>query len=694
MAATVQLTQDKLANFPAELRALPQWVTWNYETRGDKRTKVPYCPRTHRRASSTSSSTWADYETAISASSTPGYSGVGFMFAPPYVGIDLDHCRDIATGAVEPWAAAIISELNSYTEVSPSGTGLHCIINGTIPPGGNRRGRCEMYSAGRYFTVTGDHVVGTPLTVEARDLSALHACMLANTLEAIPAAEGKVIPFERCDKPSRDDLMAGLWQGLYTSQSDADFALCGMLAEDFAGDAEKIDAAVRASALYRAKWNERRGNTTYGAQTIGNAVKLWREKGAICVVEEEETPVSTIPIYPTEALTGDYLGDLTAMLSDGTSIPPQFVRENIKCLVGAVIDGHAGFPGQEDLHTRLYTVNISLHPRTGKYQAWRRTGEFPNGLLNGMLADHGVKDLDGGRFGSGEIMTKALCDLEQSGCPSHVLARFDEMYEPFDKAKATGSTLESKLLQLYERNAIASGSFKNGQFEVKDTHFSLCGDFTRDKFQQTFEGRGSGSSGFLARCTLAFADKVLHTGDWAALDNIAAVHLVTQIECCADTVRQLGGRFVPEEADEARAMRWEFFEFLRKSDPRYSPELEAHFKRDLLFRALFSKDGQIDELRVRKSIAWTLHQLELRNELWPEDAGGPVERMEQKIVKVLTAKGTLSLSRLIDFCHVKRPGSGGHETFNRSLKALIATRQVVMTGKTQRGAPVYSLGDK
>ena len=124
MAMAATATTNKLANFPAELRALRQWVVWKYETRGDKRTKVPYCPRTHRRASSTSSSTWSDYTTAVGVLSTHSYTGVGFVFAPPHVGIDLDHCRDASTGAVEPWAAAIIGELNSYTEISPSGTGL------------------------------------------------------------------------------------------------------------------------------------------------------------------------------------------------------------------------------------------------------------------------------------------------------------------------------------------------------------------------------------------------------------------------------------------------------------------------------------------------------------------------------------------------------------------------------------------
>src|SRR5580704_12531419 len=138
LAATAQAITDRFANFPTELRSLPRWVCWKYETRGGKATKVPYNAITHQRASSTNASTWSDFAKAIAASSTHGYSGIGFMFAPPHVGIDLDHCRDIATGVVEPWAAAIIGELTSYTEISPSGTGLHVIVTGEIPPDGNR----------------------------------------------------------------------------------------------------------------------------------------------------------------------------------------------------------------------------------------------------------------------------------------------------------------------------------------------------------------------------------------------------------------------------------------------------------------------------------------------------------------------------------------------------------------------------
>jgi putative DNA primase/helicase len=691
LAATAQAITDRLANVPAALRSLPRWVCWKYETRGGKATKVLYNPITHKRASSTDQSTWADYTTAVDASSTHGYAGLGCVIAAPYAAVDLDKCRDATSGEVEPWAAFVIAELGSYTELSPSGRGFHIWISGSIPHGGNRRGRVEMYDSARYFTVTGDHVAETPLTIEARDLTALHARMMANTLEVIPPEPCKVIPFERRDKPSRDDLLAGHWEG-HESQSNADFALCVMLAEDFGGDAYKINEVFCTSGLYREKWNEKHGAKTYGERTIDKALEFWRGKGAICTIDDgPEAPAPTIPIYPAEALDGDYIGELTRILTDGTSIPPQFVRENMKCILGAVIDGRAGFPNQPDLHTRHYTINVSLHPRTGKGESWKRTGDSPNGLLNGMLSRGGVRIIDGGLFGSGEYMTKILSAAEHDRSPSHVLARFDEMVEVFEKAKATGSTLESKLLQLYERNAVASGSFKNGEHQVANTHLSLTGDFTRDNFQRTFEGRGSGGSGFLARCTLSFADKVLHAGDWEPTNYVAATNVLTALDCCTDTVTHLPDRLVPKELEEARELRWEFFQHLRNGDARYTPELEAHFKRDLLMRVLFSKDTQIDAARTRQSIAWAMHQLDVRNELWPEDAGGPIERMERCIVKALV-RGSLTITRLRDFCNVNRPGSGGHEVFNRALRALTLSRGVEVVGKSQRGTPVYAMG--
>jgi primase-polymerase (primpol)-like protein len=166
-------------NIPEELKQRPQWVCWRYEERDDKLTKVPYQPN-GKRASATDLLTWsAFYEcrgriegltktsahlgrfeavTHFEAVGAPIFDGIGFVFssADPFCGIDLDKCRDPETGEVERWAREILKRVcDGYVEISPSGTGIHIIVEGVVRGGGIRRGNIEMYSRGRFFTITG-----------------------------------------------------------------------------------------------------------------------------------------------------------------------------------------------------------------------------------------------------------------------------------------------------------------------------------------------------------------------------------------------------------------------------------------------------------------------------------------------------------------------------------------------------------
>jgi putative DNA primase/helicase len=152
------------------IRDLRQWVCWRREQRDGKPTKVPYSPLTGERASSTDPNSWASYSEAVAAYKEHGYDGIGFTFTKEddFVGIDLDNCLSPDSGEVEPWAQEIIDELDSYAEVSPSGTGVHILVRATLPEGRNRKGPIEMYSHGRYFTVTGRHLEGTPRAIESR----------------------------------------------------------------------------------------------------------------------------------------------------------------------------------------------------------------------------------------------------------------------------------------------------------------------------------------------------------------------------------------------------------------------------------------------------------------------------------------------------------------------------------------------
>lgn len=167
-------TLPKLDNIPAELRDRKQWVCWKLETdkHGGKR-KVPKRP-TRGNAKVDDPSTWSTFDEARVAAGR--FSGMGFVFSPdePYIGIDLDDCRDAATGVIKPWAMEFVELLDTYVEVSPSGTGLHLIAKGESPCKGTgervayETGKVETYTHGRYFCTTGNVLGSQPMPVAER----------------------------------------------------------------------------------------------------------------------------------------------------------------------------------------------------------------------------------------------------------------------------------------------------------------------------------------------------------------------------------------------------------------------------------------------------------------------------------------------------------------------------------------------
>ena len=142
-------------NIPRELASRPQWLVW--KAVGEKPDKVPYSARTGRKASSTDLLSWSTFEEVIEAYENDEYAGLGFVFCSgdPYTGIDLDNCVD-ENGEIAGWALEIARYLDSYTELSDTGTGLHIIVRGDVP--NRRKDEVEVYSSKRFFIVTG-HIV-------------------------------------------------------------------------------------------------------------------------------------------------------------------------------------------------------------------------------------------------------------------------------------------------------------------------------------------------------------------------------------------------------------------------------------------------------------------------------------------------------------------------------------------------------
>jgi putative DNA primase/helicase len=121
---------------------------------------------------------------------------LGFVFteSDPFCGVDLDSCVDPETGEIASWASEIVGTLDSYTEFSPSGTGLHVLLRAELPSGGNRRDLVEMYDRARFFTVTRRRVRGTSHVVEERQeqLAALHARLFSPRERDVPKKQGKI----------------------------------------------------------------------------------------------------------------------------------------------------------------------------------------------------------------------------------------------------------------------------------------------------------------------------------------------------------------------------------------------------------------------------------------------------------------------------------------------------------------------
>src|SRR5262249_36925732 len=137
-----------------ELKSRPQWVCWRYERRRDaqgrpKWTKIPIDPKTGRNAESNDPGTWGTWEQAwqYHREHPNKTAGVGFVFRAddPYTGVDLDDAINLESGEVAPWARLHIDGLNTYTEISPSGTGVKLIVRAVKPGERCRRGNVEMY---------------------------------------------------------------------------------------------------------------------------------------------------------------------------------------------------------------------------------------------------------------------------------------------------------------------------------------------------------------------------------------------------------------------------------------------------------------------------------------------------------------------------------------------------------------------
>jgi primase-polymerase (primpol)-like protein len=267
--------ENTMTIIPISLIVVARWILYRISCGR----KIPLDPRTLR--PSNSPDAYADYQFVANRladahasvdSAGTRIDGLGFRFGwdatAPFAFVDLDHCRDPQTGEIDPWALAIITQLKSYTEASPSGSGVHILCRTQQPPeGGCRKGHVEIYTKSRWATVTGEHVDVTPVDLEDRthELLALHREVFgvaeapaplppASSATTSPLTDAELLHLALTAANGR--RFHELYKGPVPpgDRSRLDFELVAKLMFWFGHDFDRVDRLFRQSALMRPKW--------------------------------------------------------------------------------------------------------------------------------------------------------------------------------------------------------------------------------------------------------------------------------------------------------------------------------------------------------------------------------------------------------------------------------------------------------
>lgn len=278
---------------PQELRELRQWILWRFEWKDDEKhpgigswAKVPMQPNGYQ-ASTTNSANWSSFETVITAfeQTKSKFDGIGFVFAEggEYTGIDIDECvtRNEDEFVLTPFAAKIVERLATYTEFSPSMSGVHCIGKCSTKLGTRKiwnGHELEVYNHGRYFTFTGIswHDDVQPIQGVEDDIKFILEKISQPQTEKQVQAMSTLNVEQRIQMALKNPKVNSLFYGntleFGGDESRADQSLCNLLARYSEGNRDILDAMFRASSLFRAKWDEMRGAQTYGNMTMDKAL--------------------------------------------------------------------------------------------------------------------------------------------------------------------------------------------------------------------------------------------------------------------------------------------------------------------------------------------------------------------------------------------------------------------------------------
>ena len=511
---------------PIELTAYAAWVARGSDAHilanpTDKSLKIPLNVRTGEHASSTDPATWASFAQVVELCRARPQYGPGFVLSEsdPYTVIDLDNKE--RNPELHALHESIVQQFGSYTEVSPSGKGMHVWVRGTSETIKDSRYGIEVYSSKRYITVTGNTLLDAPIADRQELLNKLAQELRPKQQTTVAVTDGPQVledheVYERCVGASSGQLFIelwnGTWQNRYQSASEADQAFTNLVANQ-TDSKDQIKRLFAASALgarekaHRADYVERNVTKSLDRKTT------LAFPGLAAITQQVETSIATIAdtsseldsVEPTKEWTcpTGLVGEIASYIYAAANRP---VRE--VALVGAL----ALCSG---LWGRGYNVNGS--GLNGYYMLIAGTGVGKEAAQTGMdkivnkmmeLYPSATKHRGPARISSAQALEKHLA--QESQCFYTVIGEaglwLQKILHP--DARQNEQDIMATLLALYSRSGasqtmhgtIYSDKKKNTE-AVRAPNFTLLGESTPEEFYKAIDINNI-ASGFVSRLTV------------------------------------------------------------------------------------------------------------------------------------------------------------------------------------------------
>ena len=275
-------------NIPLEMRRNKNWVLFrkinNPKNENHPLKMMISLEGKWHRAKSTDSTDWSTFTKSIQILNRTNFDGMAYVLDQDIVFIDVDNSID-EFGNLSNLACELLETFpNTYAEKSCSGRGIHIFLKGKLNINSMKRNDSiglEIYDTKRFCCMTGDIISQTNQICDYQDklnevtnkyLGKKETIPISNIRQPISLDNNEIL--KKALNSKIGHKISKLYQGDYSdypSQSNADMALMNYLAY-YTKNPYQLDSIMRSSGLYRSKWDEKRGDSTYGMITINQAL--------------------------------------------------------------------------------------------------------------------------------------------------------------------------------------------------------------------------------------------------------------------------------------------------------------------------------------------------------------------------------------------------------------------------------------